>query len=482
MRPLVWFRRDLRATDNAALDEACRIANRGVVGVFVISPGEWKAHDDAPVKIDFWLRCVADLSKSLARLRIPLLIVEAATPRDIPAALLQLAQTHQCDALYFNHEYEVNELLRDERAANAFRKAGLRVIALHDHVIMPPDEVRTRNGGFFSVYTPYKKAWIKLAQDQGFRVRPAPKMQVDTGISPAVVPTEVPGFRSPIDAKLWPAGEAAATNRLQHFTTNIIEAYKDRRDVPAVDGTSRLSPYLVAGSISPRQCVAAAMEANGGRFGEGPGSMPGPTHWISEVIWREFYQHFLIGYPRVCMGRAFKVNTDRLKWSWDEDKFELWKQGRTGVPIVDAAMRSLLTNGWMHNRLRMIVAMYLTKDLFIDWRWGERYFMNSLVDGDLGSNNGGWQWSASTGADAAPYFRIFNPVSQSRRCDPEGQFIRQWLPELADLDDRAIHDPSALPPLERARLEYPEPIADHNEARKHVLAAFKALTPEEPVR
>lgn len=477
MRPLIWFRRDLRTVDNTALYEACRAATRGAIGVYLISPGEWRAHDDAPAKIDFWRRCVAELSASLAKLKIPLLIAQAPKPADIPGVLLKLATAHECDSLYFNYEYEVNESRRDERVTAQFKKAGLRTIALHDHVIIPPAEVRTRNDAFFSVFTPYKKAWIKIVQDQGFRVNPAPKAQADTGFTPTAVPGVFEGFESPVEPALWPAGEKAAAKRLEQFIAGQIKGYKDDRDSPSLDATSRLSPYLVAGAISPRQCLAAAKAANGGRLDDGPGASPGPTHWISEIIWREFYQHFLVGYPRVCMGRAFRVITDRIEWSWDKELFELWKQGRTGVPIVDAAMRSLQANGWMHNRLRMVVAMYLTKDLFIDWRWGEKYFMQTLIDGDLGSNNGGWQWSASTGADAAPYFRIFNPISQSKRCDPQGKFIRQWLPELADLDDAAIHDPSTMAPLERAGLNYPDPIVDHGEARKRVLAAFKALSP-----
>lgn len=478
MRPLVWFRRDLRITDNTALDEACRAADRGVVGVFVIAPGEWREHDDSPVKIGFWLRCVGELSKALGERNIPLLIAHAPSPADTPGVLLNLAREHECDAIYYNYEYEVNEARRDERVAAHFKQSGLRAIAFHDHVIVPPAEVRTRSDAFFSVYTPYKKAWIKLVEEHGFRVRPAPKPQASTGIAPSPVPDSVDGFASAIVPNSFPAGEGPAAARLAHFISELVGEYKDNRDTPSLDATSRLSPYLVAGAISPRQCVAAAMKANGGRLDDGPGASPGPAHWISEIVWREFYQHFLVGYPRVCMGRAFKPVTDRIKWSWDADQFELWKQGRTGVPIVDAAMRSLQANGWMHNRLRMVVAMYLTKDLFIDWRWGEKYFMQSLIDGDLGSNNGGWQWSASTGADAAPYFRIFNPISQSQRCDPRGEFIRRWLPELAGLDDRVIHDPSTLPPLERSKLDYPEPIADHQEARKRVLAAFKALSPE----
>ncbi len=233
-----------------------------------------------------------------------------------------------------------------------------------------------------------------------------------------------------------------------------------------------LSPYLTAGVLSVRQCAAAAIEANDGQL---DGGHEGIVQWIDELVWREFYKHILVGFPRVSMHRAFKLETERLVWTDNDSQFEAWCHGQTGVPIVDAAMRQLTTTGWMHNRLRMITAMYLSKNLFIDWRRGERFFMQHLIDGDLAANNGGWQWAASTGTDAAPYFRIFNPVSQSKRFDPEGAFIRQFVPELADLDDSEIHDPSCLPSLVRSRLDYPEPLVDLSVSRKKAIDAFKAL-------
>ncbi len=264
--------------------------------------------------------------------------------------------------------------------------------------------------------------------------------------------------------------------KLKKFASDHIDRYKSDRDFPGIPGTSQQSVYLTTGVISPRQCLHIAIEANNGKL---DGGLAGPTCWISELIWREFYVHVLEAFPRVCKHRAFKPATDRISWSHDDNMFERWKTGTTGVPIVDAAMRQLNQTGWMHNRLRMVAAMYLTKDLFIDWRWGERYFMQNLVDGFLASNNGGWQWSASTGTDAAPYFRIFNPVSQSRSYDPEGTFIRTYCPELAGLNSDEIHDPysdaTGVAPLRRSKLDYPAPIVDHRAARERVLAAFKAI-------
>jgi deoxyribodipyrimidine photo-lyase len=290
---------------------------------------------------------------------------------------------------------------------------------------------------------------------------------------PDAVPTSVAGFDAgrALD-DLWTAGERAAKLRLNAFVTKQIRAYKDRRDLPAEAATSRLSPYLTAGVISPRQCLLAAAEANGGRL---DGGRAGPSCWVSELIWREFYRHVLVGFPRVSMNRAFKEKTERVPWRYDGDQFADWCAGRTGVPIVDAGMRELAQTGWMHNRLRMIVAMFLTKDLLIDWRWGERHFMRQLIDGDLASNNGGWQWSASTGTDAAPYFRIFNPYRQGQRYDPAGNYIRQFVPELADVPSDWLHDPNKFPAEERQRLGYPEPMIDHAAARQQALAAFNAL-------
>jgi deoxyribodipyrimidine photo-lyase len=271
---------------------------------------------------------------------------------------------------------------------------------------------------------------------------------------------------------LWKAGEEHAARRLGQFVGSRIDDYKTRRNFPAVNGTSTMSPYLTMGVVSPRQCFAAGVEANGGRIAGGKAAI---KSWLDELVWREFYKHVLIGWPKVSMRRAYRAEYEQIHWNDDEQLFERWCEGMTGVPLVDAGMRQLNQTGWMHNRVRMVVAMYLTKDMFIDWRWGERYFMQKLVDGDLASNNGGWQWSASTGTDAAPYFRIFNPVSQSERFDADGKFIRQFVPELKDVPAKYIHDPYAA----RGKLEqlpdYPEPAVDHQQARQAALEAFKAL-------
>ena len=286
------------------------------------------------------------------------------------------------------------------------------------------------------------------------------------------VPTCIAGFETALAQSLWPAGEDHAQARLQTFIEKKIKHYAAHRDFPALDGTSTLSPYLAAGIISPRQCLKAAMDVNGQRLESGDESV---LSWINELIWREFYKHILMGFPRVSMNKAFKMSTENIRWDNDEALFAAWCEGRTGYPLVDAAMRQLKQIGWMHNRLRMVTAMFLVKDLLIDWRWGEKFFMQHLIDGDLAANNGGWQWAASTGTDAAPYFRVFNPVSQSQKYDPAGEFIRRYCPELRDCDNKTLHAPYALSGQYSLLFNYPRPIIDHAAARQRVLHVFKGL-------
>ncbi|NNM51929.1 MAG: deoxyribodipyrimidine photo-lyase, partial [Pseudomonadales bacterium] len=242
-----------------------------------------------------------------------------------------------------------------------------------------------------------------------------------------------------------------------------LSDYSALRDIPSMPGTSQLSPYLVNGSLSPRTALHRALASPPG---------PGRDTWLGELAWRDFFKHILVDYPRVGRYRAFDLTTEHLIWSQRTDHFEAWCQGRTGFPLIDAAMRQLIHTGWMHNRLRMVTAMFLVKDLWLDWRWGERWFMQHLIDGDLAANNGGWQWSASTGVDAVPYFRIFNPWTQSQRFDPQGLFIRNWLPELAHVPVKLLHRPPTHPPLTDT---YPRPIIHHEKARLHALASFKNL-------
>jgi deoxyribodipyrimidine photo-lyase len=473
MRALIWFRSDLRVSDNTALYHACRESDSGVIAVFAICAKQWAEHDWGAVKVDFVLRNVRALSETLAKLSIPLLIVRASRFANLPGKLLRLAAEHECDALFLNREYEVNEQRRDASVTALFEKRGRSVRTFTDQVILDVAGMRTGSGGFYTVFTPFKRKWLDLLKsEEPPQLWGRPRRQPRLGIPPDDVPNKLRGFAGRCLPDLWPEGEAAARRRLRTFASKRIVDYHETRDFPAVEGTSGLSPYLAAGVLSPRQCLEAAFVANNGRIDSGEKSI---TTWIDELVWREFYRHILIGYPRICMKRPFRLETDQLPWRDDEVQFEAWRRGRTGVPIVDAGMRQLLETGWMHNRVRMITAMFLTKDLFIDWRWGERHFMRHLVDGDFASNNGGWQWSASTGTDAAPYFRIFNPFSQSRRYDPNGDYIRRFVPELASVSPDEIHEPHKSMSIGTG---YPTPIVDHSTARKHAIEAFRSRARE----
>jgi deoxyribodipyrimidine photo-lyase len=519
MRPLLWLRADLRIRDNTALFESSRAATRGLVAVYLLAPAQWLEHDWAPVKVDLILRTLRELSAALAARNIPLLIRTAPRFADAPAALIALAKAHRCDRLDFNREYELNESRRDEEVTRTFRAAGIPVHAHHDQTLLPPGSVRTRQDRPYTVFTPFRRACESRLAEEGLpAVNGLPRKQPGMAAAPDLAPAPGP-IRSPAPSRgaarkespgastpgqpivctlspgratldsliaplppalrglsrpdLWPPGESEAAKRLERFTRNRLPRYHLDRDRPDLAGTSTLSPYLTIGAISIRQCLHAAADANNGRIAPRSEKPPdGPSTWTSELLWREFYKHLLAAFPRLCMNRPFKRATDRLPWRDDPAALDAWERGRTGYPIVDAGMRQLAQTGWMHNRLRMVTAMFLTKDLLIDWRRGERHFMRTLVDGDLAQNNGGWQWSASTGTDSVPYFRVFNPAGQSRKFDPRGAFIRAFIPELAHVDSRAIHDP---PPRTRAACAYPAAIVDHAQARRRALDAFANL-------
>ncbi|MGH8383441.1 deoxyribodipyrimidine photo-lyase [Pseudomonas sp.] len=469
---LIWMRSDLRVHDNTALSAACE--QGPTLAVWLVSAQQWRSHDDAPCKIDFWLRNLAALGKHLATLNIPLLVREANTWDQAPDVLLQICREHRVQALHLNEEYGVNESRRDHAVSEALKQAGIAVHCHLDQLLFKPGSILTRTGGYFQVFSQFRKAcYERLYLSLPSLQRPIAPQAMLAVVSDEI-PSQVPGFELPPASlrDLWPAGETEAHARLQRFIDEAIDDYQQQRDFPAAAGTSQLSPYLAAGVISPRQCLHRALARNYGEFDSGNSGL---VTWINELLWREFYKHILVGYPRVSRNRAFRQETEALRWRHAPEDLKAWQEGRTGFPIIDAAMRQLLATGWMHNRLRMIVAMFLTKNLLIDWREGERFFMRHLIDGDLAANNGGWQWSASTGTDAVPYFRIFNPVSQSRRSDSQGSFIKAWLPELAEFDEKNIHNP--VPSAELFVTNgYPPPIVDLGSSRQRALNAFKNLS------
>ena len=472
---LVWLRNDLRVADHPAFHTACHDPHARVTALYAYTPKQWQAHDVAAVRIDFEWRQLYSLANDLAALNIPLVVLFADDYTSLVPQFMRWCETHAVDSVFAHHAYELNEQARDTQVMAELRTRGIDSQWLHDSCIITPGSVLTGDGRYYTVFTPFKRNWLAQLAERPVRLLPPPSPRQSAAVTATERPATPPGIELALDCTLihglWPVGEALAHQRLAQFITEDGGRYGERRDLPAVNGTSTLSPYLAAGVVSARQCLVAAEQHRHLFAGQ-----QGLETWISELCWRDFYKHILVGFPHVCRHQAFKRDTDALPWSHNSEHFDAWCQGRTGFPIVDAAMRQLNETGWMHNRLRMISAMFLTKDLFIDWRLGERYFMQQLIDGDLSANNGGWQWSASTGNDAAPYFRIFNPFLQSKKCDPNGDFIRQFVPELAHLDAKRIHEPHAKGV--DVRIKYPKPIVDHSKARLNTLAYFKSLGAE----
>ncbi|MEJ2087002.1 MAG: deoxyribodipyrimidine photo-lyase [Gammaproteobacteria bacterium] len=447
MTRLVWFRNDLRVADNPALFEACE-TGEPVVAVFLVSDGQWREHGLGRPRLAFLKATLTRLADDLTALGIPLWIERAPRFRDAPGAIVRIAQTLDATCVTFNAEYPLDEARRDDAVVAACRASGIECRAGHGDVILPPGLVAKDDGSPYAVFSAFKRRWQQTVTAGDLSPLPSPQRIASSCTEPMPDPRPaLDAMPAPDADPEWPAGEGAALARLDEFLTRRIEAYADERDYPDKAATSRLSAYLSVGAISGRTCFHRA------RLG---GAGPGVDAWLNELIWREFYRHVVAAFPRVSRGRAFKAEMDDLQWRDDATALDAWKSGRTGYPLVDAGMRQLARTGFMHNRLRMLTAMFLTKHLLIDWREGERHFMAHLRDADFPSNNGGWQWSASTGTDAVPYFRIFNPTSQAKKFDPNGSFVRKWVPELAD-----------------GGSSYPPPIVDHARARARALDFFR---------
>ena len=462
---LVWFRNDLRTRDHVALSEAALVGP--VVAVYCFCPGQFEAHDVGGNRVAFTLAHLKTLSEDLGTLGMALRILEVRDFDAVPEALAELASELGARQLWFNDEYPVNEQRRDDAVAARFEAAGIAVTRCTDSVIRAPGTVLTGSGGPYTVFTPFRRRWTSLYDRAAAQPRSQPSPQPPLPVVADPVPELPASFTVTADLGAWAVGEEAALARLEAFVGERVLHYEKDRDFPALDGTSTLSPYLSLGVLSVRTCLDAALAANEGRL---DGGEEGIVTWISELVWREFYRHVVAAFPHVSRGHAFRREYDDFPWRDDAAALAAWQEGRTGFPLVDAAMRQLVATGWMHNRLRMVTAMFLSKNLLLDWHAGERFFMGHLLDGDFAANNGGWQWSASTGTDAAPYFRVFSPISQSERFDADGHFIRHWIPELAEIPKRALHDPARLGAVDG----YPAPIVDAKETRRRAIEAFRA--------
>jgi deoxyribodipyrimidine photo-lyase len=462
---LWWTRRDLRLTDNQALSAALSQADR-VVPVFVLDPVLLAENEAAEKRLAFLFGGLRALDEALCA-RGSALIIRRGNPRDELAALL--AETG-AEAIFAE---------ADVWPYGARRDAGIaETLPLHltpGLTIHPPDAVLKADGTPYVVFTPYSRRWRTLPWPAFGDILPAPeRIATPSGIASEPVPTE-PTLPS---AGPFPPGEAEAQRRLDTFLSSDdppVYRYAEMRDRPDLDETSRLSAHLRFGMLSARQAGVLAGLAL--ELAPGEEARRGVEMWLNELIWREFYQSIPYHFPHV-LEQGFRPHLQAMPWDNDGTAFAAWCEGCTGYPIVDAAMRQLTHTGWMHNRARMIAASFLVKDLLIDWRWGERFFMEHLVDGDPAANNGGWQWVAGTGTGAAPYFRILNPVTQGKNHDPQGGFVRRWVPELNGVPARFLQEPWKMEPETQRSCgcvigrDYPEPIVDHAWARERTLAAY----------
>lgn len=462
---LVWLRNDLRATDNTALAAACEDPNDQVIAIYIATPEQWEQHSLSPIQAGFIYSNLNILRQSLAEIGIPLLVIETEGFDSLVAVIHETCKKYQIDAVFFNRQYPINEQRRDKAVEQALTP-DIPCYSFEDALFFPPLSILNGKGEMYQIYTPFRHALIGKIQQTSLQVLPVPKRRVTEIEAADIQPFNYPTVLQ--DA--FPAGEREALKRLRTFCREQVADYGRSRDFPSLDMTSRLSPYLAVGTLSVRQCYNRLLTEHPDFLSQ-PES--GAFIWFNELIWREFYYHLLVAWPKLSMDRPFIDWTNKIHWNQSPEDFERWCEGKTGYPIVDAAMRQLNQTGWMHNRLRMIVASFLVKDLLIDWRRGEQYFMSRLIDGDFASNNGGWQWAASTGTDAAPYFRIFNPTTQGKRFDPDGLFILHWLPELRDVPQKWIHTPHQWAEKQGIALDYPFPIVEHAEARIRTLAAFE---------
>ena len=467
METLVWFRSDLRIEDNPALRSAFETSKK-IHAIFIFSNKQLIKHNEANIKIDFIIKNLFLLEKKLKKLNVPLTIIESDGFDNDVYLIKKFIDKKNINKVFWNKQFGEDETNRDIQVKNYLESKNINVNSFNDQVVYEPGFLKTGQGLPYSGFTPFKRKWIENFDmeflDIEYQYQPREELIYTSNIKDFDFNFKV---THQVNSDLWPAGEDEAERRLQAFLGEKAKDYSKNRNDPILDGTSRISPYLALGVISSKKCILEALKINQFEFTSGN---IGITKWIDEIIWREFYKNIMFCFPKVSKGKPFQDYSNNIKWRFSENEFHAWKEGKTGFPIIDAAMRQLLHEGWMHNRLRMVVAMFFTKNMLHDWRLGEAYFMQNLIDGDFSSNNGGWQWSSSTGTDAAPYFRIFNPITQSTNFDKNGEFIKKYVPELKDLDKSVIHNP---PKDHRKYCNYPEPILDLKESRLRAIEAFK---------
>ncbi|KAG8161205.1 hypothetical protein KVR01_009469 [Diaporthe batatas] len=479
---LHWFRsKDIRAEDNRALAQASKKAKEGdghLLTCFLWSPKELEWHGTSPARTDFLLESLRILQEQLHDMNIPLVVLIADKRGEKGSKVLDFVQEHNVSHVFANLEYEVDELRRDIDLVGqlADKKLGASLHVMHDQTVMEPKVLTTGSGGPIKVFTPYHKAWLaEVANDpELLSVVDTPEANDKAAKSDlkdlfsSTIPEspESKQFASTKDRdrirKLWPAGHEAGIKRLQHFLSKKVKNYKKNRSTPATDNSSRLSPYFASGVISVREALKAVVDANDGEeFDSGD---VGISSWVREIVFREFYRHMLCVTPHDAMNLPHNLKFDFVQWEDDEEGWNKWCEGKTGMPFVDAGMRQLREEAYMHNRLRMNTSSYLRTNLLIDYRRGERFFAESLVDWDLSNNTQGWE----------PSYTVFNPVVQAEKCDPDGEYIRKWVPELKDVKGKAIFDPHGrLSKSEFEKLGYPAPHVDFKESKDRCIQRYK---------
>lgn len=467
-KSLVWFRRDLRDYDHAALYCALK-SSQAVYCIFVFDTEILeKIKDKSDRRVEFIWHSVAELKAALQKNDGDLIVLVGHASAVIPEIAINL----DVQAVYSHRDYEPDAIKRDATVAEKLALLGIQFHQFKDQVIFEQDEILTQNNTPFSVFTPYKNAWLKTVNDyflQAYPVDRYARFLAKTENNPALPTLMEIGFQPTNLGQLkLPTGMSGGLQLFEDFKARIHH-YAEARNFPAVKGVSYLSVHLRFGTVPIRLLAREALRL----------ANTGANAWLSELIWRDFYFQILYHHPQLAVGKSFKPALNDLAFENNPDWFQAWCAGKTGYPLVDAAIRQLNQTGYMHNRLRMITASFLVKDLLIDWRWGERYFAEKLIDFDFAANNGGWQWAASTGCDAQPWFRIFNPITQSEKFDPQGKFIRKYVPELAHLNDDQIHAPWAAKYHKQSlfnqgvALNYPRPVVDHAIQREQALRLYK---------
>lgn len=472
MRGMVWFRRDLRVHDQPALAAACEECDE-IIPLFVFDEPLLVSHEFGSACVNFMLGCLESLESSLAGLGIPLQWRRGNPVEEVVRA----ARDWNVNIVYWNRDYEPRAKARDRHVQQQLAQMGVSVQTFKDHVVFEAEEIRGATGDPMQRYSAYRARWWTKWHEVKPTLHsiPHPLTAATKAVlsSPAPLPTAHDLGYDHIVPWIEP-GERSARTLLRGFVEGPIHHYANGRNRPAIEGSSKLSPHFRFGTLSPRTAVHAALAS---LSHEGPVSRADVLTWIDELIWREFFQQVLAAFPHVVHGpfRNTPIPPSRPHdREWDRI-FQAWREGKTGYPIVDAGMRQLNQTGWMHNRVRMIVASFLIKDLRIDWQSGERYFMRHLLDADVAANNGNWQWCASTGTDAMRGYRIFNPALQSKKFDPDGTYIRLYVPELAKVPSKRIHEPHCMTRDEQNRYgcriggDYPAPIVDHRQARQEYL-------------